>query len=288
MTRALILRSPGTNCDEETALAFRLAGAEAELLHVGALLRKERSLDEFDILAFPGGFSYGDDLGAGTVLANRLRAHLAEDLKAFVASGRLVVGICNGFQVLVRLGLLPGWEGDKVVSLVENRCGKFEDRWVSLRVDTDRCPFLQAPGADTTGGDTPEEDRRLRKGSVFRLPVAHMEGQFVVQSPEVLERLEAGGQIALRYVSGSDDPSETMEFPSNPNGSVGGIAGITNEKGNVLGLMPHPERHLFVAQQPNWTRRRVMEGVSPRDAGDGYSFFENAVRNLTLRGSSSL
>ncbi len=266
--RVLVLRSAGTNCDEETAHAFRLAGGTPELLHVGALLRKERRLDEFDALAFPGGFSYGDDLGAGTVLANRLRARLADDLEAFVDSGRLVIGICNGFQVLVRLGLLPGWPGEKVASLIENTSGKFEDRWVTLRVETDTCPFLR-------GGEP------LTRGGLLRLPVAHREGRFVVRNPGVLERLRAGGQIALTYVRGPEDPRPTGKFPYNPNGSVEGIAGIANERGNVLGLMPHPERHVQALQEPTWTRRqagRSPEAVLP---GDGLGFFVNAVRHLT-------
>ncbi len=276
MTRVLVLRSAGTNCDEETARAFELAGAVPERVHVGALLRRERRLDEFDILAFPGGFSYGDDLGSGTVLANRIRAHLAGDLDAFVESGRLVIGICNGFQVLVRLGLLPGWEGvaslardprsgeRKALSLVENASGKFEDRWVRLRVDSDSAAFLAG-----------------RKGWTLRLPVAHKEGRFIVADPQALARLKDAGQVALTYI---DPASEARGFatgyPQNPNGSAEGIAGITNPRGNVLGLMPHPERHLRALNDPRWTRRAVQKGLPPDEerSGDGYVFFENAVR----------
>jgi phosphoribosylformylglycinamidine synthase len=267
MTRVLVLRSPGTNCDEETARAFALAGAEAERVHAGALIRRERRLEEFGILAFPGGFSYGDDLGAGTVLANRLRARLADDLRAFVASGRLVIGICNGFQVLVRLGLLPGWEGEKAVSLIENASGKFEDRWVRLRVVTDGSPFL--------GG----------KGSVLRLPVAHREGRFVARDPEVLERLEAGGQVALRYAPAEGEAAPP--YPENPNGSLAAIAGITNPRGNVLGLMPHPERHVRALHDPLWTRRAAGEGGIPEPeerSGDGFPLFERAVRHARQAG----
>ena len=270
MTRVLVLRSPGTNCDEETARAFTLAGAQAERIHAGALIRRERRLDEFGILAFAGGFSYGDDLGAGTVLANRLRSRLADDLGAFVASGRLVIGICNGFQILVRLGLLPGWEGEKAVSLIENESGKFEDRWVTLRVATDRCPFLGAP---PPGG----------RGTVLRLPVAHKEGRFVARDPEVLERLEAGGQIALVYAPGGGGQG-TPSYPENPNGSLAAIAGITNPAGNVFGLMPHPERHVRVFHDPAWTRRG--EGVpEPEErSGDGFPFFERAVQHARAAG----
>lgn len=307
-TRVLVLRSPGTNCDEETAGAFELAGARAERLHVGTLLRRERRLDEFHILAFPGGFSFGDDLGAGTVLANRLRTYLEEDLAEFVDSGRLVIGICNGFQVLVRLGLLPGWKGEKVVSLVENASGKFEDRWVRLKVESEICPFLmrsparelpaetsptssEIPGrqdppgglASPRCGSRPSPGlagRRGGKGYTFRIPVAHREGRFLARDPEVLARLKAGRQVALTYVvaDGAAGPAEA--YPENPNGSVEGIAGITNPAGNVLGLMPHPERHVRFFQDPLWTRRAFRESL-PKDAdraGDGFFFFENAVK----------
>ncbi|MBI4605297.1 MAG: phosphoribosylformylglycinamidine synthase I, partial [Planctomycetes bacterium] len=235
--RTLVLRSAGTNCDEETAHAFELAGSDVERVHVGAFLRRERKLDEFDILAFPGGFSYGDDLGAGTVLANRLRSRLAGELEELVASGRLVIGICNGFQVLVRLGLLPGWEGEKAASLVENASGKFEDRWVTLRVDSEACPFLRGP---------PEGSGRLGKGRLIRLPVAHKEGRFLLRDAAALERLRAQGQVALTYVDpateGAGAQGRPAGYPRNPNGSVEGVAGIASPGGNVLGLMPHPER----------------------------------------------
>jgi phosphoribosylformylglycinamidine synthase len=271
MTRALILRSPGTNCDEETAYAFQLAGAEVERLHVKTLIRGERQLEEFQILALPGGFSYGDDLGAGTVLANQLLARLEDPLRDFVAAGRLVIGICNGFQVLVRLGLLPGLPGPRSASLVENVSGKFEDRWVQLSVETDTCPFLLDPG----------------KGWSLRLPVAHREGRFLPREPEVLSRLTEGGQVALRYIDpeGTED-GYTSTYPANPNGSVEGIAGITNPEGNVLGLMPHPERFLSTLQSPTWTRQASRSPgllADPGRAGDGYVFFRNAVKYMAGR-----
>jgi phosphoribosylformylglycinamidine synthase len=265
VTRVLVLRSPGTNCDQETARAFELAGAEAERVHVGEFLRRERRLDEFHILAFPGGFSYGDDLGAGTVLANRMRARLADDLRAFVAGGRLAIGICNGFQILVRLGLLPGWEGEKAASLIENASGKFEDRWVSLRVETPRSPFLGARGP-----------------GLIRLPVAHREGRFVLRDREALERLRSGGQVALRYADlGAGEPRPAERYPLNPNGSTDAIAGISNPAGNVLGLMPHPERHVRALQDPQWTRRAAAEGLpaGEEQAGDGFRFFASAVEH---------
>ena len=281
--RVLVLRTAGTNCDQETARGFQLAGWAVEVLHVGVFLRGQRTLDEFHGIVFPGGFSYGDDLGAGTVLANQLRAHLADKLSAFVESGRLVLGICNGFQVLVRLGLLPGWLGEPAVALVENHSARFEDRWVNLRVETARCAFLQGGNG---GGELP----------TLRLPVAHKEGRFVVRDPAILERLEAGGHVALRYTTargvgmpaGGDGVRGDVAYPANPNGSDGDIAGIMNAEGNVLGLMPHPERHLRRLHDPQWTRRRVTEGV-PADevrAGDGFLLFRSAyehARGLSVR-----
>ncbi len=279
-TRVLVLRSAGTNCDEETAYAFKRAGATVERLHIGTLIRGERRLDEFSILVIPGGFSYGDDLGAGTVLANQIACRLREAVESFVSSGRLVLGICNGFQVLVRLGLVPGWEDEgKSVSLVVNASGKFEDRWVNLRVDSEVCPFLVPT-------DARPEDRG--SGELIRLPVAHAEGRFVVRDPDVLARLRAAGQIALTYVSPGASEGFEDSYPANPNGSIEGIAGITNREGNVLGLMPHPERFLRLLHDPCWTRRAQAEGLpeDERSAGDGYRFFDRAVRYCGAREAS--
>ena len=272
--RVLVLRTAGTNCDYETAHAFELAGAQTERLHVRALLEGVRKLDEYHILALPGGFSYGDDLGAGTVLANQLGTRLQDPLARFVDSGRQVLGICNGFQVLVRLGLLPGTGDEKAVSLVEHTSGRFEDRWVRLRVDTDRSAVLE-------------------QGDLIEMPVAHKEGRLVVSSPEVLEKLRDQGQIALRYVSlpngeSGDEASSSAEgqdpgYPANPNGSIESIAGLQNPAGNVLGMMPHPERHLRALHHPQWTRRRALgelsvsaEGGDWRQ-GDGFRIFARMV-----------
>ncbi len=266
--RVLVLRTAGTNCDFETANAFELAGGEAERLHAGALFSRARRLDEFHILAFPGGFSYGDDLGAGTVLANQLRARLREDLLRFIESGRLVIGICNGFQILVRLGVLPGLEGnDKTVSLVENASGLFEDRWVRLRAETSNSPFLE-------------------RGEVLELPVAHKEGRLVVRDRSLLEILRRNGQIACRYAGEGQEKGNAEGdpgYPANPNGSLEAIAGLINPAGNVFGLMPHPERHLRRLHHPNWTRWAAGQARLPESdwrLGDGYRIFERAVKHV--------
>jgi phosphoribosylformylglycinamidine synthase len=248
----LVLRTAGTNCDEETAYAFERAGARAERLHVNRLREDPRALDRFQVLALPGGFSYGDDLGAGKVLANELRSHLAEPLARFLERGGLVIGICNGFQVLVKAGLLPG--GAARATLAANRSGRFEARWVWLEATSDRTPFL-------------------RKGDRLHLPCAHGEGRFVAGGEAALGALEAAGQVVLRYVDRDGRPGP---YPVNPNGSEADIAGVCDPTGRIFGLMPHPERHVEFHHHPRWTR----EGRGPGDEGDGLGVFRNAVRSF--------
>jgi phosphoribosylformylglycinamidine synthase len=249
--KALNLRTAGTNCDEETDFAFRRAGAETDKLHVNVLRETPDRLLDFHLLAIPGGFSYGDDLGAGTVLANELLTLLRPALEEFVESGRLVIGICNGFQVLVKTGLLPGinrWEQESTLTI--NDSHKFEDRWTYLKAPRSRCVLV-------------EDHERIY------LPVAHAEGKFV-PADGVLEQLRNNGQIVFRYTDseGNTDPG----YPDNPNGSVEDIAGICDPSGRVLGLMPHPERHSLPIHHPRWTR----EGLKPK--GDGMVLFERAVQ----------
>jgi phosphoribosylformylglycinamidine synthase subunit PurQ / glutaminase len=260
--RVLVLRTAGINCDEETAYAFRLAGAAPERVHVRAFLDGARRLDEFGALAIPGGFSYGDDLGAGTVLGNQLRTKLADAVADFVSRGKPVIGICNGFQVLVRLGILPGIGTGKTVALIENESGRFEDRWVRMRVETGKCPFLE-------------------KGAIVEMPIAHKEGRFVVKDEGVLRGLEEGGQVAFRYLEPAGD-ARAAGFPANPNGSVAAIAGVINPSGNVLGLMPHPERHVRGLHHPAWTQRASERGLPDDEerAGDGYPIFGALVRAI--------
>lgn len=256
--KALVLRAAGTNCDVETAFAFEQAGAKAVVAHVNRLAEGSVRLRDFQILAIPGGFSYGDDLGAGKIFALELERRLGGDLREFVLRGGLVIGICNGFQVLVKTGLLPGNDGfppGGAVTLAANDSQKYEDRWVHLQVLDTPCVWVR-PGPG---------------GGLIELPVAHGEGKFLPASDDVLNTLKAGRQIVLRYVR--PDGSEAG-YPDNPNGSIWGVAGITDPSGRVLGLMPHPERYIFHRQHPRWTRG---EGRSP---GDGMRFFENAVRAL--------
>ncbi len=253
--RVLILRAPGTNCDLETAHAFARAEAIPERLHLLRLVENPGLLRAFQILCVPGGFSYGDDLGAGRVAAIYLRRRLADELHAFRDAGKLILGICNGFQVLLRSGLLVEESQEAGTTLPRatlawNASGRFEDRWVTLQVCSQRSPFFQGI-------------ERLE------LPVAHAEGRFVPRSPDVLASLQAAGRIVLRYVApGGEVPAP---YPYNPNGSADDVAAVCDATGQVCGLMPHPERHIDGTHHPQWTRR----GLQP--AGDGLRVFENAV-----------
>jgi phosphoribosylformylglycinamidine synthase I len=254
--RVLILRAPGTNCDHETAFAFEKAGGRPEMVHVSRLLEDPQLPHDYQILCLPGGFSYGDDIAAGRILANQLRHHLKDTLNEFKAAHKLILGICNGFQVLVQTGMLLPTEPDvgSLATLTWNDSGKFEDLWVNLAVDGDRCVFLK------------DIDR-------IYLPIAHAEGKFVVRDTDGLNRLKANGQLALRYCDDSEQMSDALlPFPTNPNGSAANVAGVCDDTGRVLGLMPHPERHIDLTHHPRWTRG---EGQDP---GDGLALFQNAVK----------
>jgi phosphoribosylformylglycinamidine synthase len=253
--RAVVLRTAGTNCDYETQYALEKAGAEAERIHINRLVESDRQLRRAQIVAIPGGFSYGDDIASGKVLANELRYRLGESLRDFVESGRLIIGICNGFQVLVKAGLLPALNDRKVqATLTGNDSGRFEDRWVYLKAEDSPCVFVK-PGEDVY------------------LPVAHGEGKFTA-SADVLDALNKQKQIVFRYCGA--DGALGAGYPSNPNGSVQDIAGICDPTGRVFGLMPHPERHVEPTHHPRWTR----EGLQRE--GAGLRVFRNAVEFARL------
>lgn len=252
--RVLILRAPGINRDNDAALACELAGAIPERCHVNRLAAGSVRLADYGMLVIPGGFSYGDHLGAGRLLAVDLAHRLGAALHRFVADGRPVIGICNGFQVLVKAGLLPGWEhrAEPAVTLAENESHRFECRWVRLEADPgSTCPFTQGLGRP------------------IEVPVAHGEGRIALRDSATLDDLVARGLVALRYAGA---PGGHAAYPANPNGSHDDIAGICNPQGNVLGLMPHPENAVLPQQHPRWTREPW------RDEGDGLAIFRNAVR----------
>jgi phosphoribosylformylglycinamidine synthase len=251
--KAVVLRTAGTNCDYETVYALETAGASAERVHVNRLAERPALLDDYAILAVPGGFSYGDDVAAGKILAVELIARLGDALRRFVDRGGLVIGICNGFQVLVKTGLLPGAGlGAGKCTLTDNNCRRFYDGWVWLRCLPSRSLFT------------------LGTNQLIRLPVAHAEGRFVTRDKQTLDSVLAGGQIALQYCD--EFGMATGEFPANPNGSDLAVAGLSDDTGQVLGMMPHPERYVFGRQGPDWTL-----GEHPPDHGDGLPIFQNAV-----------
>ncbi len=259
--KVLILRTAGTNCDRETAYAFELAGAIAEPVHINRFIKREKDLSEYQILAIPGGFTYGDDIASGKILANEIKNKLGEDLRSFVDDGKLIIGICNGFQILVKAGFLPNLNGSQGIqaTLTINDSARFEDRWVYLqttddrRQTTDKCVWTKGI-----------ED-------IIYLSVAHGEGKFVPKDKEVLNRLRENNQIVFQYV---DEKGNLAGYPHNPNGSVENIAGICDNTGRIFGLMPHPERHIFGYQHPRWTReKRAPEG-------DGLAIFRNGVEYI--------
>jgi phosphoribosylformylglycinamidine synthase len=259
--RVLILRAPGSNCDGEAQFAFQQAGASADKVHINRLREDPRQLKRYQILAIPGGFTYGDDVAAGKILAIQLQHFLGDALREFRDSGKLILGICNGFQVLLKAGLImPPDEDGPVATLTHNDSGRFEDRWVCLEANSTRCPwFLNGYGR-------------------LEVPIAHGEGKFLCREPWILKGLEQTAQICLKYVdptkAAAASPSQASDvapFPINPNGSEGDAAGVCDATGRVLGLMPHPERHVLPTQHPRWTRR----GLAPE--GDGLRLFRNAV-----------
>ena len=255
--KAIILRTAGTNCDYETRYALEKAGADVDLVHVNQLVKDKGLLSSYHIFVLPGGFTYGDDIAAGKVLANQLRHHLLDELTRFIDDGKLVIGICNGFQVLIKMGLLPGINGTQPsfnkyrqeFTLTHNDSNKFEDRWVYLKSFSDKSVFID-------------------KDCLLYVPIAHAEGKFVAGDGGELENLGKSGQIIFKYV---DKDGNIANYPWNPNGSLDNIAGICDSTGRVLGMMPHPERYIEPTQHPRWTR----EGLKAE--GDGIAIFRNAV-----------
>jgi phosphoribosylformylglycinamidine synthase len=258
----------GINCDRETAAVFDMVGGKSERLHVNNLVQGNRSLEEFDILAVPGGFSFGDHLGSGRLLGNRLRFALRDQLQKFVSSGKPIIGICNGFQALVKTGLLPGPENASLepdliqrASLTLNNTGRYEDRWVTLEFDS------QSPCIWTKGIQRIE------------CPVRHGEGRFVMPTDAELDRLSANHQLTVRYADPSTEPGtnpsdDLLPFPFSPNGSMRNIAGVCDPTGLVFGLMPHPEAFYTMWLHPEHTSMKLNEDEWE---GSGLQIFRNAV-----------
>jgi phosphoribosylformylglycinamidine synthase len=252
MTRAVVLRTAGTNCEHETVLALERSGAQVELVHLSRLIAEPARLDSASILVLPGGFSYGDDIAAGRVLGHELRHFLGERLTRYVADGGFVLGVCNGFQALVDTGLLEGsgrGGAQREIALSANVSGHYECRWVTLENQASRCPWLEP-------------------GLLWPVPVAHGEGRVVFKDQAAQQRVQREGRVALRYVRADGGPAS---YPELPNGSTDAIAGLCDATGRVLGLMPHPERNQSPFHHPRWTR------MGPRTEGEGLAFYRRMV-----------
>lgn len=272
--KAIVITGNGTNCEMETAHACRLAGADqVDIVHISELLYRDKKLDDYQFLNLPGGFLDGDDLGSAKAGANRILnaavrtdgAEVSETLhdqfRRFIRAGKLILGVCNGFQLLVKLGTLPGFDGDyfrQSATLTFNDSGRFEDRWVCLKANA------ASPCVFTRG-----------LASLY-LPVRHGEGKFIARDRAVLKRLHADGHVALQY-SDEQGRTATMDYPQNPNGAVDAIAGICDETGRIFGLMPHPEAYLHYTNHPRWTREDLPE------EGMGLALFKNAVKFIRSR-----
>jgi phosphoribosylformylglycinamidine synthase subunit PurQ / glutaminase len=262
--RSIVITGNGTNCEMEMAHACRLAGAdEVDIVHICSLLYGEKSLDDYHFLNLPGGFLDGDDLGSAKAGANRiLHAAIADkteklydQLARFIRDGKLILGVCNGFQLMVKTGLLPGFDNDYVtqtVTLTHNDSGRFEDRWIYLKVNPDSpCVFTRGIQG-------------------LYLPVRHGEGKFLAKDQDLMNRLHRDRLVTLQY-SDSNYQEATMAYPDNPNGSMDGVAGICNDTGRIFGLMPHPEAYLHYTNHPRWTRETLPE------EGMGLAIFKNAI-----------
>ena len=244
--KVIIMSGYGLNCEEETKFAFERAGGIAEIVHINDLIARPKILSDFNILAFPGGFSYGDDTGSGKAYANKMKNHLSKELQEFLSRDTLVIGICNGFQILTSLGILPG-------ALTYNKNGKYIDRWVDLKVEG-KSPWLSG----------------LKKIS---LPIAHGEGRYIVDDKKYKE-MKKNKKIAFIYEKGEICKYQNLE--KNPNGAMYDIAGVLGYNGRVLGMMPHPERAMFFHHSPLWQNKKIKG--EKKDEGEGILLFKNAIK----------
>lgn len=266
--KSLVITGFGINCEEETAAAYRLAGADAEIIHLNDILLKGFDIHAFDILNFPGGFSFGDDISSGKVLANKIKYKqlpsgktLLNEIKLFLAQGKFVFGACNGFQVLVKLGLLPDVSGhvEQEVTLMRNNSGKYEDRWVHCLV--------------TPGTKTPF----LKGITKIALPVRHGEGKLIIKDNLLRQQIIDQKLNCLTYCDAAGNPTDV--YPLNPNGAELNCAGLTSPSGQVFGLMPHPEAYLSLYNHPNWGQMKRQNPYISED-GEGLAIFKNIVRHI--------
>jgi phosphoribosylformylglycinamidine synthase len=259
MCKVLVPIGYGLNCEDETIYAFKMIGAEVKKIFLKDLIETPQILDDYQILAMIGGFSYGDHIAAGKVLANIYKYEIGETIQRFISDGKLIFGECNGFQALIKAGILPGLNGDyqtQCATLTYNDSGIFEDRWTKLKINPkSNCVFT----------------KNIKE---LYLPVRHGEGKFIVEKNAVLEKLKEKNQIVLQYVD-METLKPTMKYPQNPNGSIESIAGICDCTGRIFGKMPHATAYLSPYNHPNWTRLKVEQSL-PKE-GEGVQIFRNAV-----------
>lgn len=250
-SRIIVVKADGTNCDEELAFAFNVSGGNAEIVHVNQLRNKEKKFSDYNILAFAGGFAYGDDIVSGKILAVEMTSFFSDELKKFVErKDTLTIGICNGFQVLIRTGLLPfGNIGKMDATLTNNEKGLFECRWVKIKQQKSRCVFLKDPT------------------NIMDVSINHGEGRFFA-NPDVIQKVEDENLVAFRYVDAKGNT--TQNYPENPNGAENAIAGICDPTGRILGMMPHPEKFNHITNHPNWRRLKLKKP-------EGLTIFENMI-----------
>jgi phosphoribosylformylglycinamidine synthase I len=272
MVKALVLTGYGLNCDYETDFSLKVAGADPERVHINELISCGEEgatvrLDNYHILVLGGGFSWADDHGAGVVMAARLRYNIGEEIEEFIGKGKLIIGLCNGFQALVNLGLLPGFDGDyrsREIALTYNDSGNFVDTWVKVKTVADTvCIFTKGI-------------------STLELPVRHGEGKFYAKK-EVIDRLIEKNQAVIQYADGDGNPAQGR-WPFNPNGSLYDIAGICDSTGRIFGLMPHPEAYNHYTNHPDWVTKReelarMGKGIESEE-GEGITIFRNAVEYI--------
>ncbi len=260
--KAIVITGYGINCEEETAKCFELSGAEAKVVHINDLIENPKQLNEYQIMAFPGGFSYGDDTGSGNALANKIRNNINDEMLTFAREDKLIIGICNGCQIVSNLGLAPAVDqkyGERQIALMHNATAKYECRWIHTKSSSQKCIWT-------------------RDIETLYVPVAHGEGNFYMPE-ETLEKLKANDQIVFRYTKPDGSPAN-QEFPHNPNGAMDDIAGICDESGRIFAFMPHPERFNSFTNMEGWQlekERLLREGKLLPTQGEGLKIFKNAV-----------
>lgn len=261
--KVIVITGYGINSEEETAQAFEVSGGEAHIVHINDIISGDKKLADYQIIAFPGGFSYGDDTGSGNAIANKMLNNIQDDILKFAQADKLIIGICNGFQMITNLGLVPAINGDYGIrqsALMHNNTARYQCRWVWLKTTSEKCVW-------TKGVET------------LHATVAHGEGNFYAE-PEVMEKIKAQDQIAFKYIN-EDGSAANGKFPINPNGAMEDIAALCDPSGRIMGIMPHPERFFSFTNEDGWELKKeklLRAGLPLPEEGDGLKIFKNGIR----------